>query len=158
MCSCAYGKRVSVTNDTGVVVPSMSSTTPRTPRSAERDRHTVTAGVTRRGRDVRRPEAKRLELRVDAALGVVRRPSGLVLEQPDRANAPVAAEVEPMMRSARHANQVSGDDLERKHGFARRVDVEEPATVDDEAHLVFVVPVFAAELLEHGVEPRRLRR
>ena len=40
--------------------------------------------------------------------GVVRRPAGLILKQPDGADPPVGAEIEPVMRAARDADQVAG--------------------------------------------------
>ena len=50
------------------------------------------------------------------------------------------------MRAARHADQIAGLDLDREHRAVRRVDVKQPAALDDEAHLVLVVPVLAVEL------------
>ena len=66
------------------------------------------------GGDVRRAEADGLESRVDAGLRVVRRPARLILEQADRADAPLRAEIEPVVRAPRHADQVAGLDLDRE--------------------------------------------
>ena len=71
-----------------------------------------------------------------------------------------------MRRSAQRSNQwcvpcgtrieIAGLDFDREHRAALRVDVEQPAPFDDEAHFVLVVPVLAAELREHRVEVRRV--
>ena len=98
------------------------------------------------GGHVGRTEADRLESLVDAALGVVRRPARRILEQPDRADAAIGAEIEPVMRAARHADQIAGLDFDREDRAARRMDVEQAAAFDDEADLVLVVPVLAIEL------------
>src|SRR5262245_25262340 len=99
-----------------------------------------------RRRDVCRPEAQRLKLRVDAALSVMRRPPRHVLEQPNRADATLAAQVEPMMRSAWNADQISRCHLEREHRLAGRMNMKDAPPVDDETYFVLVVPVLAAEL------------
>src|SRR4051794_24095814 len=108
----------------GVVVPSMSSTTPRTPSwpnaTVTCPSHAEVWGDAL-DRDVGRSEAERLVLRILAALGVVRRPSGRILEQPNRADAPVAAEIEPVVRAARHADQVTRLHLEREYRFTGRM-------------------------------------
>ena len=116
--------------------------------------------VTRRmrRRKVRWAEAERLKSAVDAALRVVRRPARDVLKQPDRANAPIAAEVEPVMRAARHANQIAGFNFDGEHRPAvGRMNMKKPAALDNQADFVFVVPVLGAEFGEHRVEPRRRR-
>src|SRR5262249_18402928 len=52
--------------------------------------------------DVARSETDRLIGRVDAALGIVRGPTGRVLKEPDGADLAVAAEIEPVMDAAGH--------------------------------------------------------
>ena len=52
-----------------------------------------------------------------------------------------------MVGSPRHANEVSGLDLDGEHGSLRRVNVEQAAAFDDEADFVLVVPVLGVELL-----------
>ena len=41
----------------------------------------------------------------------------------------------------RHADEIAGFDLDREHRALRRMDVEQPAPLDDEADFVLVVPV-----------------
>src|SRR3954471_24094896 len=101
----------------GVVVPSMSRTIASIRKPA------VTLGARRRGGNIRGAEAERLKPGVDAALRVLRRPPGLILEQAHGANPPVDAEIEPMARPARHADQIAALDFDREHGPCRRMDV-----------------------------------
>jgi len=68
------------------------------------------------------------------------------------ANPAIVAEIEPVMGSARHANEVSGADLDADHGPVGRMDVKDAAALDDVADFVFVVPMLGFELGEHGVE------
>src|SRR5262249_59895067 len=58
-------------------------------------------------RQVTQPKAHRLVVLIYAALGIVRRPAGDVLKQANSADAPLAAEVEPMAGSARHAAEIA---------------------------------------------------
>src|SRR5947209_9843620 len=88
--------------------------------------------------DVGRPEAERLELRVLAGLRVVGRPSRGVLEEADRPDGLVRAEVEPVVGAAWHADHVALDHLETERLSLGGVDVEQAAAVDDEADLVLV--------------------
>jgi hypothetical protein len=81
----------------------------------------------------------------------VRRPSGDVLEQPDRADPPLGAEIEPVMGTARHADQIARLDFDGKHRLAGDVDVKQAASFDDEANFVLVVPMLTIELCEHDV-------
>src|SRR5262249_35353272 len=69
-------------------------------------------------RNVARTEAHRLVVGVDAAVHVVRRPAALVLEQADRADGAVGAQVEPVPRVRRHADQVAGLHLDGEHRAA----------------------------------------
>ena len=87
----------------------------------------------------------------------MRRPAGRILEQPDRADAAIAAEIEPVVRAARHADQIAGLDFDGEDRLPRRMDVKQPAAFDDEADFVLVVPVLGVELVEHHVEIRRVR-
>ena len=66
----------------------------------------------------------------------------------------VGAQIEPVMGPPRHADQIAGFDLDGEHRPLRRVHVEKTTALDDEADFVLVVPVFATELGEHGVEIR----
>src|SRR5580704_4580580 len=93
----------------------------------------------RRGWKIRRPEANRLEAGVHAALRVMRRPARLILKEAHGANAPVAAQIEPVMGALRHANQISTLDFDCEHGTIGRVNMKQAATFDDETHFVFVV-------------------
>jgi len=82
----------------------------------------------------------------------VRRPAGHVLEQANRADATIGAEVEPVQGASRHANQIAGFDFNRQHRAGGRVDMKESVTRDDETHFILIVPVFPIELLQHRVE------
>ena len=104
-----------------------------------------------------RTKANRLEFRIDTAFRVMRRPAGWVLKQSNRADLPVGAEIEPVQRPARHANEIAGLDFDCENGRIRRMNVEQPAALNDESDFVFVVPVFAAEFRKHDVQVRRLR-
>src|SRR6266487_7091256 len=88
------------------------------------------------------------------------RPSRLVLEQPDRADVTVPAQVEPVPGAARHTYEVTRFDLDRDDGAApfARVNVKQAAATDDESDLVLVVPMLRAELGEHRVEIGRRGR
>src|SRR5579862_3165036 len=100
-----------------------------------------------------------------AALRIERRPSGRVLKEANGANAPVATEIEPVPGSSGHPDQVACLHLDRHHRAGMPlperifpgVDMEEAMALDDEAHLVLVVPVFFAESGEHHVQVRGLR-
>src|SRR5262245_43730400 len=98
------------------------------------------------------PEAHGFEFRVDACAGVLRRPATRILKEPDGANLTAGAEIEPVQCSARHANEISGFYFDRGHRPGCWPDVKQAAAMNDEAHFVFVVPMFAIELGEHGVE------
>src|ERR1700757_888602 len=104
------------------------------------------------GPEVGGSEAERLELRVHAAVGVMRGPPGLVLEPADSADPAVGAQVEPVASAARDANHVSSLDLNRDDIAVKRVDVEDAATGDDETDLVFVMSVLGAELCEQDIQ------
>ena len=71
-----------------------------------------------------------------------------------------------MRRSAQRSNQwcvpcgtrirSPAPDFDGEHRFAGRMHVKHAATLDDEPHLVFVVPVLGVEAIEHRVETRRV--
>src|SRR5688500_4643215 len=82
------------------------------------------------GRNIPGPETNRLKPGVDSALCVMGRPTGNVLEQSDRPNRPVAAEIEPMTRTARYADQIAGVHFDRHHITVLGCDVKQPATLD----------------------------
>ena len=88
----------------------------------------------------------------------MRRPARLVLEQPDRADVAIGAQIEPVPGPARHPNQVAGLDFDRDDRTLAGMNVEQPPAADDEADLVLVMPMLGAELREHGLEIRRGRR
>src|SRR5437867_5026602 len=60
------------------------------------------------------------------------------------------------MRPARHADEISRFNLNREDRPPWRADVKEAAPLHDEPHLVFVVPVLAAEPGEHRVQARSI--
>src|SRR5215212_1928451 len=98
-------------------------------------------------------ETHRHKAFVDSTLAVVWSPTRCVLKQTDCPDATVCAEIEPVQRAARHANQIAGFDFDCQHWSTRRVNVEYPVTGDGEPHFVFVVPVLAIKLREHVTEP-----
>src|SRR5436853_5745240 len=108
-------------------------------------------------RDISRPEAKRLIAGILAAFGVMRCPARRVLKQADGANLTVRAEVEPVMRAARHTDQITGFDFDGRHWPLSWMNVKQAAPGDDEAHFVFIMPVLALEARQHRIETRRLR-
>src|SRR5688572_8513438 len=86
------------------------------------------------GGEIRRAKAERLEALVDTAVGVVRRPPRNILEEPDRPDAALRAQVEPVMRTARYADQIAGFHFDREDRSFERMHVEESTTFDDEPH------------------------
>src|SRR5260370_39115477 len=75
-------------------------------------------------RNVSGAQANRLVISVHAAACVVRRPARLVLEQANRANAAVSANIEPMQGSSRNANQVAGLDLDHHDQTLSRMNMD----------------------------------
>jgi len=65
-------------------------------------------------------------------------PAGGVLEETDRPDAAIAAEVEPVVGALRHPDEVASLDFDREHGIVGRMHMEQPASFDDEADLVFI--------------------
>src|SRR5262245_49540504 len=129
---------------TGAPCPSVSSVV----ESLVTHRHGIGLG------EVHWPETHRLESFVYAALGVVRRPSRLILKEADRANAAIRAQVEPVMRAFWHANEVARLHFDGKHRARARMDVKQAPSLDDEAYFVFIVPVFGVEPDQHRLEAR----
>ena len=62
-----------------------------------------------------------------------------------------------MPRLLGHADQVTRLDLDGHDGCASRTYVKQTAAVNDETHLVIVVPMLPAELRQHLLQARRLR-
>ena len=80
----------------------------------------------------------------------MRRPARRILEEANRPDAPVGAEIEPVMRAARHADEIAAPRPRARTRCRRRLTWNSPAALDDEADFVFVVPVLAVELREHA--------
>src|SRR5438477_2900556 len=131
----------------GVVVPSMSSRMTRTSSRIPR----LKPGI---GPDIRRSPAHGLEALIGPAVRVVGRPSGFVLEEPDRADVPIGAKIEPVPGPPRHPNQIARLDFDGDDGPLARVNVKQPTAADDEANLVLFVEVLGTELRQHGLEIR----
>src|SRR3989442_10338572 len=93
---------------------------------------------------------------VHTAARVVGCPGGLFLEEADGPNAAVAAEIEPVQRPARNANQVSGFNFDRYNRALRRMNVEQPTPSDNVTNLVFIVRMFDVEFCQHLVQPRSI--
>src|SRR5437660_12842133 len=138
----------------GVVVPSMSR------------RMTRICGSSVRGTPVTWPRFaaeciwapdKQVLISVHAAAGVVGHPAGLVLEQTNRANAAVSAEIEPMKRAARNTNQVASFHLNRDNRALLRMDVQQPTPGHDVTEFVLIVRMLYVELGEHSVQPGSIR-
>ena len=90
---------------------------------------------------------------VDAAIGVVGHPAGLVLKQANSTNRPIATQIEPMPCSPRHADEVSTLNFDGDNRSILWAHMKQAASLNNEAHLIIIVPVFAAELCEHGCQP-----
>ena len=67
---------------------------------------------------ISRPETQRLEMLIHARPGVMRRPPRRVLEPPNRPNAPLLAQREPVRRSLGHPQHVSRHNLDGNHPVA----------------------------------------
>src|ERR1043166_605257 len=109
-------------------------------------------------RNVGGAKAYRIVAPIGAAFGVVRRPAGSILEEPNRADALFLAQVEPMPSAARNAEKVAGFDSDGNHVAFARMDVKQAAALDDEADFVFIVPMLAVEAVKHGFEAGRRGR
>src|SRR6266851_2042831 len=109
------------------------------------------------GRKIRRSQAHRLIVAIYPAIGVMRCPARGVLEQANRTNPPIRTQIKPVPRAARNADQVATFHFDRSERADAWPDVKKSATMNDEAHFVFVVPVFATELGQHGFQVRGLR-
>ena len=82
------------------------------------------------------------------------RPARLVLKQTNRPNRSVLAKIKPMPGFSGHANQVSGFYLDCGKRASARVNVKHSPAMKDEAHCVFIVPVFTPESRQHGFQVR----
>src|SRR5262249_37965986 len=71
-------------------------------------------------------------------------------------NAAIAAQVKPVTRASRDANQVAGLHFDCEDRPIRRMDVEETSTLDYETDFVFVVPMLTIEPGKHSLEIRRV--
>src|SRR2546430_17546767 len=123
----------------GVVVPSMSRRMPPTGSINERASH-----------------ADGLEVCVDAAVGIPGCPAGGILEQPDAPNLLIGAQIEPVQRPPRYADQIPRLNFNADDRRSLGIHMEDPAALHDETDLVLVMPAFTAELREHGVQAGRL--
>src|SRR5262245_54142280 len=63
-------------------------------------------------REVRRAETDGLKLTIDAGIGIVGRPAGRILKQPDRANSAVTAQIEPVVGAFRDPDEIARLDLD----------------------------------------------
>src|SRR5207247_7505987 len=102
----------------------------------QKPRRFAALALLRRGlrRYVRGAPANRLKFAVHGTVGVVGRPAGSILKQSNRTDAPVAAEVKPVQRSARNADQITGLHLDRDHRDLLRVNMEKPPDGEESAH------------------------
>src|SRR5262245_49769778 len=107
---------------------------------------------------VRRPQAHRRILLVHPAFHIVGRPPALILEQPNAANCLVLAQVKPVLRPARHVDQIARLNLNGEHRTILRMNVKHAAAADREPHFVLGVRVLLAEFGEHCIEVRCRRR
>src|SRR5712692_6248147 len=138
----------------GVVVPSMSRRMTRMWDSSIRDTPATPPPFAAECIWV---PANGFVIPLHAAARVLRRPAGLVLEQPNGANAAVSAEIEPVQRAARNANQVAGFHFYRHNWALLRVDMEQSAPGDDVADFVLIVAMLDVELCEHRIQPGSVR-
>src|SRR5215469_18263656 len=82
------------------------------------------------------------------------RPARLVLEQTNRPNRPVSAKIKPMPGPSGHANQVSGFYLDCGKRALPGMNVKQSPATKGKAHFVLLVPMFAAEFRQHGIQVR----
>src|SRR6266704_2479701 len=75
--------------------------------------------------------ANGLVVPIHAAARVMRRPAGFILEQTNRSNAPVPAQIEPVKRASWNPNQVPRFYLDCDDRTLLRVDMEEPSPGED---------------------------
>src|SRR5712692_7436312 len=147
----------------GVVVPSMSSKTPRMHAVVRLDVvmtcfRFLGAGsqfVARDVRKMRNAETYRKKILISSTIRVVWRPTSHVLKQADCSNSAISAEVKPVPGPARNTNQVPSFNLNGNYRSPLRMDMEQSMPGDYEPYFVFVMPVFAIELCQHRVDPRR---
>src|SRR5260221_3401812 len=107
------------------------------------------------GRDVRRTEAQRFKTFFGSALGVMRGPAGSVLKKPNGANPFFLAQIEPVPGSARHTQQIARLDRDRDDVSFARMNMKQATAFNNEAHFIFIVPVFTVEAIQHGIESWR---
>src|SRR6266581_1286246 len=104
-------------------------------------------------RNISGAQANRFVIPVHAAVRIMRRPARFFLEQPDRTNAAVSAQIEPVQRPARNANQVAGLDFDRNNRALERMDMEQASARYDVADFVLIVGMLDIELCEHRIQP-----
>src|SRR5438132_12800395 len=66
----------------------------------------------------------------------------------------IRTQINPVPGAARNPDQVAGLYFDRGKRADLRPDVKESTSMNDEAHFVFVMPVFATELGQHGFQVR----
>ena len=79
----------------------------------------------------------------------MRCPARGILKQANRPNPAIRTQIEPVPGAARNPDQVAGLYFDRGKRADLRPDVKESTSMNDEAHFVFVMPVFATELGQH---------
>src|SRR5437764_15341374 len=86
------------------------------------------------------------------------RPAAGVLKQANAANSFVLTEIKPVLRPARHIDQIARFDLDGEYGAVLRMNVKHAAAADSETDLVLGVRVLLAELGKHRIEIWSRRR
>src|SRR5258708_8634781 len=93
--------------------------------------------------------------RIHPALRIPRGPTGGILKQSDGADASIRTKIEPVPHAFRNSEQVAALDFDDDDRTVFRVNMKQTAAADNKPHFVFVVPMLAAELSQHRIDPRR---
>src|ERR1700733_12990053 len=84
------------------------------------------------------------------------RPTRRVLEQANRADRAIVAEIEPMLRATRHVDQIAGFQFDAENRTVVRGNMKYAPALADESPLILAVRMLLAEAGQHGVEIRRV--
>src|SRR5262249_47207908 len=104
--------------------------------------------------DVGWAQANRLIVFVDSTARVIRSPAGGILKETDGANSAITTKIKPMTSFAWNTDQISSFHFNYRERAVLGMDVKQAAAVHNETNLIFLVPVFAVEFRQHGLESR----
>src|SRR5271169_4763850 len=94
---------------------------------------------------------------INSGIRVVWRPARSVLEQANRTDCLVSAEVKPVPGATGHADHVPCFHFDGGKRALGGMDVKQAAAMDDETYLIFIVPMLAIELGKHVLHVRSRR-